>query len=63
MTPAMVHYGQALKVQTERQKVLEAAYEAHAERFLRGLPAAPALPEAVWINKPKFEDSDREIHH
>ena len=53
MTPAMVHYGQAVKVQTERQRVLEDAFAVHPERFVRGLPTPPALPEAVWINKPQ----------
>ena len=56
MTPAVVHYGQAIKVQAERQRVLEAAYAAHPERFVRGLPIAPTVPEAVWINKPETED-------
>ena len=61
MTPAMVHYGQAPQVQQARQQVLQAAYAAHPERFVRGLPAAPTLPEAVWINKPKIQDVAQEI--
>jgi putative transposase len=52
MTPAMVHYGRAPQIQTERQKILQVAYAAHPERFVRGIPEVPKLPEAVWINKP-----------
>jgi len=48
-----VHCGHAPKVHAQRQRVLEAAYVAHPERFVRGLPTAPTLPEAVWINKPE----------
>jgi len=32
--------------------VLEGAYAAHPERFVRKPPQPPWLPEAVWINKP-----------
>ncbi|MDI9612978.1 MAG: hypothetical protein QM330_07965, partial [Acidobacteriota bacterium] len=32
-----------------------AAFDAHPERFVRGLPVPPPLPEAAWINKPKIE--------
>jgi putative transposase len=53
MTPAVVHYGQAEAVIEQRQQVLQAAYEAHPERFVRGEPKAPALPKEVWINKPQ----------
>jgi putative transposase len=52
MTPATVHYGLAETVREERAQVLAAAYEAHPERFVKGLPKPPQLPQAVWINKP-----------
>jgi putative transposase len=55
MTPAMVHYGIAEQVSRQRQAVLASAFDAHPERFVRGLPAPPSLPEAAWINKPKVE--------
>ena len=61
MTPVTVHYGQAPQVQAQRQRVLDEAYAAHPERFVRGLPSAPTLPHAVWINKPKIENLAREI--
>jgi len=56
MTPAMVHHGRAAEVATQRQAVLRAAYEKHPERFVKGLPVPPQLPEAVWINPPRTSD-------
>jgi putative transposase len=53
MTPAMVHYGEAQSVRAQRQTVLEAAYIAHPERFVKGLPTPPELPGEVWINPPQ----------
>jgi putative transposase len=53
MVPADVHYGRAQAVIQARQDVLRAAYVAHPERFVIGLPKPPQLPEAVWINPPK----------
>jgi putative transposase len=52
LTPAMLHYGAAERVRDERQRALSAAYAAHPERFVQGLPAPPALPTAAWINPP-----------
>jgi transposase InsO family protein len=52
MTPAMVHHGLADAVYAHRQRVLQTAYEAHPERFVRGMPAPPKLPQEVWINRP-----------
>jgi putative transposase len=52
MTPEMVHYGQAEQVRAQRQRVLDAVYAAHPNRFVHGRPTPPALPEAVWINPP-----------
>jgi putative transposase len=52
LTPHEVHYGLAEKRVESRARVLEAAYAAHPERFVAGLPRPPALPTEVWINKP-----------
>jgi putative transposase len=52
MTPATVHSGQAERVYQERQRVLQLAYAAHPERFVKGLPLPPTLPTEVWINPP-----------
>ena len=57
MTPAMVHYGKAEQVSNQRQVVLASAFDNHPERFVRGMPMPPSLPEAAWINKPKVESS------
>jgi putative transposase len=55
LTPEVVHYGQAEAVTSQRRIVLASAFEAHPDRFVRGLPVPPSLPEAAWINKPKTE--------
>lgn len=55
LTPEMVHYGHASDVTKARQVVLMKAYEAHPERFVNKRPSPPALPTAVWINKPERE--------
>lgn len=51
-TPADVHFGRAELVRAQRQRVLDAAYVAHPERFRRP-PIAPILPAAAWINRPE----------
>jgi len=56
MTPAAVHHGQAKALHAERQRVLQAAYAQTPERFVRRPPTPPALPTAVWINKPTTEE-------
>ncbi len=52
MTPAAVHHGQATELHAQRARVLQAAYARMPERFVRQPPRPPALPAAVWINKP-----------
>ena len=52
LTPAVVHYGLAACVHAQRTHVLAAAYAAHPERFVKGLPKPADLPQAVWINPP-----------
>ena len=52
LTPAMVHYGQAQEMIGRRQVVLDAAFQAHPERFVRSAPKLLAIPKEVWINKP-----------
>jgi putative transposase len=55
MTPADVHHGRADAVHADRVRVLDAAYAATPERFVRHPPRPPALPTAAWINKPTDE--------
>lgn len=59
MTPAAVHYGRAGALHAERARVLAAAFAANPERFVRGLPAPPALPTAAWINRPSTQEVAR----
>jgi putative transposase len=60
LTPATVHYGLAAEVTAKRQAVLQAAYEQHPERFVKGPPRPPQPPKAVWINPPKKADKTAE---
>ena len=57
LTPAMVHYGQAGEVFQKRQLVLDAAYQAHPERFVRCPPKPLSIPKEVWINKPNASEN------
>jgi putative transposase len=52
-TPESVHYGRAQRVVEERTAVLAAAYAAHPERFVHGVPQPRTVPLEVWINKPR----------
>ena len=52
LTPAVVHHGLAESVREKRKGVLVAAYAAHQDRFVNGLPRPAELPQAVWINPP-----------
>lgn len=54
ITPESVHYGLAEDIITARSTVLAQAYEKHPNRFKGKMPKPPALPQAVWINKPTF---------
>ena len=53
LPPAVVHRGEASAAVAARQQVLADAYAAHPERFGRGMPSPPRVPEAVWINRPR----------
>ena len=61
LTPEQVHFGQADDVIARRTTVLNTAWTAHPERFVRGLPKPKPLPEAVWINPPTSSLSTQEI--
>ena len=52
LTPAVVHFGETQTVLAHRQVVLDAAYQAHPDRFVRRPPKPLPLPSEVWINKP-----------
>jgi putative transposase len=58
-TPDDVHYGRADQRREHRECVLAIAHAAHPERFVHGVPHAPQLPTAVWINKPLADQSDQ----
>lgn len=52
LPPAVVHFGEAPTALARRQTVLDAAYQAHPDRFVRRPPKPLPLPSQVWINKP-----------
>ena len=52
LTPAVVHFGETQAVLAHRQVVLDTAYQAHPDRFVRRPPKPMVLPSEVWINKP-----------
>jgi putative transposase len=52
LTPADVHYGRAAQIINARGVVLDGAFAAHPERFVRNPPQPLRLPDQVWINKP-----------
>jgi putative transposase len=53
LTPEVVHYGRTEAILEQRRTVLEAAYAAHPERFVRKPPTPEAPPTAAWINPPR----------
>lgn len=53
VTPAQRHTGNGALIDTQRQTVLDQAYEAHPERFPHGRPRPPKQPSIVWINPPE----------
>ena len=61
-TPADVHYGTAEAVRDKRAGVLDAAYAAHPERFVRKPPEPPKLPTASWINPPDHTRGGRSVN-
>jgi putative transposase len=62
LTPKMVHFGETAHVLAQRQAVLDAAYSAHPERFVRKPPATAAPPAEVWINPPIERKSEEKSH-
>jgi putative transposase len=60
LTPHDVHHGLVVERLAQRARVLDAAYAAHPERFVRGAPTPTAPPKTVWINPPKTPTETQE---
>ncbi len=52
LTPSDVHHGRAPQRLEKRQRIMDAAYDAHPERFVHGKPNVRQLPTASYINRP-----------
>ncbi len=52
LTPSDVHHGRAPQRLEKRQRIMDAAYGAHPERFVHGKPNVGQLPTASYINRP-----------
>ena len=48
--------GELVAALARRAEVLDAAYAANPERFVRRAPTPPPVPVAAWINKPDTEE-------
>lgn len=53
LTPASVHRGAADGILARRQELLDRAYQAHPERFVRGRPLVAPLPARVYLVPPR----------
>jgi putative transposase len=51
--PELVHCRRIHQALATRQAMLDLAYAAHPERFVRRPPQVPRPPEAAWINRPE----------
>lgn len=60
-TPADVHFGRHVELDRVRQRALDAAYAVHPERFVKGPPKSPSVPEEVWINRPAEQSVTIEV--
>jgi len=63
LTPEDLHYGRAEQIMAARQRTLDAAFQAHPERFVHGRPGPQKVPEAAWINPPTPTASSEEERH
>jgi len=60
-TPQAVHYGQDKELLKTRNSALTTAFAAHPERFKNNKPKAAEVPTAVYINKPKLDETQMEV--
>lgn len=59
LTPASVHFGDADGILAARHATMTAVYTIHPTRFRNGPPKLYKLPEAVWINRPFDQASNK----
>jgi putative transposase len=61
LTPSDVHHGHAPQRIEQRQHVMDAAHDAHPERFVNGKPKVRQLSDASYINRPKELDNSSTV--
>lgn len=59
MTPEQVHYNLSQKIYEHRTNVLLEAFKKHPQRFKGKVPMPPEIPQEVWINKPKSDETSQ----
>jgi hypothetical protein len=52
---AVVHRGEIDAVTQASKATLSGAFKAQPERFVRGMPWPPPVPQTAWINNPKTD--------
>jgi len=56
-TPESVHYHLHQDIFETRSVTLEAFYQQHPERFVKGVPHVQTAPKEVWINNPHAKET------
>ncbi|MBK6437879.1 MAG: transposase [Candidatus Microthrix sp.] len=63
LTPADRHGGHGQRIDTARQAVLDAAYQAHPERFPNGRPHRPTSPHECGSTPPNYTLANHPTHN
>ncbi|MEO7111233.1 MAG: hypothetical protein ABI183_12415, partial [Polyangiaceae bacterium] len=58
LTPHDVHHGIVAERLANRARVLDRAFAAHPQRFVKRAPTPALPPVAAWINKPIAQPSN-----
>ncbi len=60
LTPDDVHHGRATAVLAQRERTLEAAWAAHPERFVRGIPETQPASRGGLDQPTRYIDNRRD---
>jgi transposase InsO family protein len=59
LTPENIHYNTHQEIIQSRAETLEAFYQKHPERFVKGVPKVREVPKEVWINNPHSKEMNQ----